>query len=70
MDNIEERFFQLETKIAYQEHTISELSSSLFALSKKADKTEAELKLVIAKLKDVSEQKEPKMAENERPPHY
>ena len=70
MENIEDRFLALETKIAYQELTISELSSSLFACSKKADKTEAELKLIISKLKELSEQKEPKMAENERPPHY
>lgn len=66
----EKRIEGLETRLAYQERTISELSALVFEQSRAVDRLEAALRKTAARVKELSEGKQPGLPENERPPHY
>lgn len=62
----------LQTHIAFQEHTIAELSEALIAQQKQLDVFRIELRLLREKLGDVEQNlgSKPHSAPEERPPHY
>jgi SlyX protein len=70
-DTIEQRFEQLEEKLAYQEMTAAELSEEIFRQQKEIDAlTKAHQSMVqrLEALQDVAAEGEG--SENEKPPHY
>ena len=70
-DMIEQRFEQLEEKLAYQEMTAAELSEEIFRQQKEIDAlTKAHQSMVqrLEALQDVAAEGEG--SENEKPPHY
>ena len=70
-DKIEQRFEQLEEKLAYQEMTAAELSEEIFRQQKEIDAlTKAHQSMVqrLEALQDVAAEGEG--SENEKPPHY
>ena len=69
-EGIEKRMEGLETKLAYQELTIAELSALVFEQNRSVERLEAALRKTAARVKDLSEGKQPGLPENERPPHY
>jgi SlyX protein len=66
----EERIIELETKVAYQEHTIQQLNDIVTAQQKKLDKLEAGVKELIGRLRDVSGGLSDINPTHEKPPHY
>jgi SlyX protein len=64
------RFTDLETKLAYQERTIAELGALVFEQGKRIERMESALRKTSARLRELSEGKQPGLPENERPPHY
>jgi len=62
----------LQTHIAFQEHTIAELSEALISQQKQLDVFRIELRLLREKLGDVEQSvgSKPHSAADERPPHY
>jgi SlyX protein len=67
---IEKRMEGMETKLAYQELTIAELSALVFEQSRALERLEAALRKTASRVKELSEGKQPGLPENERPPHY
>jgi SlyX protein len=63
---------ELQTHIAFQEHTIAELSEALIAQQKQLDVFRIELRLLREKLGDVEQSvgSKPFSAADEKPPHY
>jgi len=62
----------LQTHIAYQEHSIAELNDALIAQQKQLDLFRIELRLLREKLGDVEQNlgSKPFSAADEKPPHY
>lgn len=69
-DEIETRIEALETKAAYQERAIAELSSELFDASRRVERLEKLLRELVGKVKDLAEAAEPSAPGNVRPPHW
>ena len=70
-DTIEQRFEQLEEKLAYQEMTAAELSEEIFRQQKEIDaltKAHQSMAQRLEALQDVAAEGEG--SENEKPPHY
>lgn len=62
---------ELQTQVAFQEHTIAELNSALISQQQQIDRLRLELKQLQDKLAALEEQVETAPAPaNERPPHY
>ena len=63
---------ELQTHIAFQEHTIAELNEALIAQQKQLDVFRIELRLLREKLGDVEQSlgSKPLSAADEKPPHY
>ena len=60
----------LETKIAYQDRALAELSSELFEASKRIEWLEKSLRDVASKVKDLAADSEGPASGNVRPPHW
>jgi SlyX protein len=63
---------ELQTTIAFQEHTISELNEALIGQQKQLDQFRLELRLLRAKLDDMEGRldSKPHNPVDEKPPHY
>jgi SlyX protein len=68
MDN--NRLIDIETKIAYQEHTISELNTIVFEQQKTIDELKNQIRILIDRVLDLSENLSQPLGANEKPPHY
>ena len=60
----------LETRIAFQDHTIEQLSLELAAQQKQQEKLRLQLDAVIAKLREGGSSPVASQAEETPPPHY
>ena len=67
MDN---RITELETKIAYQEHTIQELNDVVYRQQLQIDKVEVMCKHLMDRIQSMAEAGGGVNDVNERPPHY
>ena len=68
MDNtVEERFVELETKIAYMDDFISKLQDEVVSQQKVIEVLRAENKILSGKIQDLSENI---YIPNRKPPHY
>jgi uncharacterized coiled-coil protein SlyX len=63
----ESRLEALETRVAYQDRTIAELSALVAEQSLAVGRLEKRVKAMAARLKDLGPDKLPQL---ERPPHY
>lgn len=67
-DNIEQRLIEVETKMAYQEHSLNELSDLVYQQQQSIDKLSASLNVMLQKLQNPSA--EISDEQHEKPPHY
>jgi SlyX protein len=70
MQTPEERIIELETKLAYQEHTIQQLNDIVAEQQRKLDRVESSLKSLVARFRDMSEGVSNINPLHEKPPHY
>ena len=66
----EEAIAELETKVAFQEHTIDALNEALAHQQIQIDKVQFQLRHVIDKVKGMEPSNIAKMSEETPPPHY
>ncbi len=66
----EEAFELVQTKIAYLERAVSELSDVIFRQHQEIDSLQARLKAVSDRLSGIQGEEGPRPPEQERPPHY
>ncbi len=67
----EQRFVNIETKIAFQEELIEELNKSIYQQQKRLDLLEATCEALARRISSLAESvAENKPAVDERPPHY
>lgn len=64
------RITELETKMAYQEHTIQELNDVVYRQQLQIDKVEVMCKHLMDRIQSLSETGGGNQPANERPPHY
>lgn len=64
------RLVDIETKLAYQEATIDELTLAMNNQAKRIEQLEATCKLLIERISDMSPRSEPGSPADEKPPHY
>ena len=64
------RLRELETRNAYQEATIEDLSARVYQQQKQMDALESQLRSLAEKVKNLAAGENAPMPENERPPHY
>jgi len=65
----EESLEQVQSKIAYLEHAMAELSDVVFRQQREIQALETQLKMVRERLEGAPSE-ETRSAEQERPPHY
>lgn len=65
----EQRFIDLETKIAHQEYLLEELNQVLYQQQKTIDALETTLKTLSKRLESLGDGEEIR-GPNEKPPHY
>ena len=66
----EERLNSIETKIAYQELTVSELNEVVIEQQKTIDRMDKQLKELTDKLNDIAELTGSDRGGIQKPPHY
>ncbi|WP_296049182.1 SlyX family protein [uncultured Alteromonas sp.] len=66
----EDAIAELETKLAFQEHTIEALNEALSSQQMQIDKMQYQLRHVIDKIKGMEPSNIAKMSEETPPPHY
>ena len=66
----EKRITELETKVAYQEHTIQELNDVIYKQQQQIDKVEIMCQHLMDRLQTLSDTGSGESPANERPPHY
>ncbi len=66
----DKRITELETKLAYQEHTIQELNDEIYRQQQQIDKVEIICKHLMDRLQTLSDTGSSEQPANERPPHY
>ncbi|MDX8411243.1 MAG: SlyX family protein [Mariprofundaceae bacterium] len=67
---MDERIIELETKMAYQDHTIHELSDVIAGQQKQIDALEAKMERVLEHLKAITASDIARPEEEAPPPHY
>ena len=67
---MEQRLIDIETKLAFAEQTIEDLSSELYRHQKKIDQLEMAFKQLRPYLEKLSAHSGPVKLEDEIPPHY
>ena len=67
---MDERIEALETKVAYQDRALAELSSELFEASKRIERLEKTLRDVAGKVKDLAAEADQPAPGDVRPPHW
>ncbi len=66
----DQRLVDIETKIAYQEHMISELNEVVFQQQKTMDELKRTVELLKGRLADIGDMMAAPTQANEKPPHY
>jgi len=67
----EDRLVEIETKIAFQEHTIKELNDALYEQQQEIERLGDTCNLLVKRMKELSETTMGIDAPaNEKPPHY
>jgi len=66
----EDRLVNIETKIAFQEDMIEELSKTIYQQQQKLERLEAVCRSLAGHIESLSAAKDGGMPANERPPHY
>jgi len=69
----EEKIIDLETRIAYQDDTLQELSDIIYQQQKQIDQLNKMMELMLGKLQDISQNQSGSQSTNiadEKPPHY
>lgn len=66
----EERLINIETKIAFQEDMIEELSKTIYQQQQRLDRLTAACQSLAEHLEALATAKDGGMPANERPPHY
>ena len=66
----EKRITELETKVAYQEHTIQELNEVIYKQQQQMDAIEIKCQHLMDRIQSLSESSPSEQPSNERPPHY
>ncbi len=66
----EKRITELETKVAYQEHTIQELNDVIYKQQQQIDKVEIMCQHLMDRIQTLSDTGSGESSANERPPHY
>jgi len=64
------RMEALETRNAYQEATIEDLSAQIYEQQQQIDRLERRLESLAEKVKGLAAGESAPLPENERPPHY
>ena len=67
---IEERLIEIETKLAFAEQTIEDLSGELYLHQKRFEKLEESFQTLKMQLEKLMEDPMPRKLEDEIPPHY
>lgn len=65
----EDRFIDIETKLAHQEHLVEALSQRIYEQQQQIDKLELMCATLVQRVRDLREQ-DNQAPLNERPPHY
>ena len=66
----EDRLIKIETKLAFQEHTIKELNDVLYDQQKQIDQLESTCKDLVDRINGLSEDIGEVKTNEEKPPHY
>ena len=66
----EKRLIELETKLAYQEDLIQDLSKTIFEQQKRLDQLEQTYRYLLAQTQELSETTSTNITVDEKPPHY
>ncbi|MCG6933478.1 MAG: SlyX family protein [Gallionella sp.] len=66
----EERFVDIESKIAFQEDLIEELNKTIYQQQQRLERLEAFCEALAGQIVSLSEARNEGMPANERPPHY
>ena len=66
----DKRINELETKIAYQEHTIQELNDVIYEQQQQIDRIEIMCKHLMDRIQTLSDSGTNEQPGNDRPPHY
>jgi len=69
-DEIHQRLEDLETRNAYQEATIQDLSAQIYQQQQIIERLEHRLESLAEKVKGLASGEAAPLPENERPPHY
>ncbi len=64
-----DKIIDLETRMAYQDDTIQQLSDVIYRQQKQIDKLEKMVELIVGKVQDISSSL-PSAPQDEKPPHY
>jgi SlyX protein len=67
---MDERLIEIETKLAYQEHTISELNDVIYRQQQQIDQLERICKALTDRMQDMAETSTSDKGGYEKPPHY
>jgi len=67
---MDERLIEIETKVAYQEHTISELNDVIYRQQQQIDQLERICKALTDSVQDMAENTTSNTGGHEKPPHY
>lgn len=69
-NTLDDRIAELETRVAFQEHTLGELNDTVYAQQRKIDELELALKDALSRLRQVSGDGAGSDDATEKPPHY
>ncbi|MBA56423.1 MAG: SlyX protein [Pseudomonadales bacterium] len=71
MDNktLEEKFVDVETRMAFQDDTIQQLSDVIYRQQQQIDKLDKTVQLLVDKVQDLMQDLPGKVVD-EKPPHY
>ncbi|EGG99737.1 hypothetical protein imdm_746 [gamma proteobacterium IMCC2047] len=67
---MDERLIEIETKVAYQEHTIAELNDVIYRQQQQIDQLERLCKALTDRVQDMAESATTEKTGHEKPPHY
>ena len=67
--NTEDRFIDIETKLAHQEHLVESLSQRIYEQQQQIDKLELMCSTLVQRVREL-QQHGNQTPLNERPPHY
>ncbi|HVK98876.1 MAG TPA: SlyX family protein [Dongiaceae bacterium] len=66
---MDERLIELETRVAFQEHSLQQLSDEMYRQQKQIERLDRLCQVLLQQLQDVSTAL-PGKTQDEKPPHY